>query len=73
MTFISPQRGSLAPVVEPRPPIPQLVGTPPARDRRGEMFFFLLSLFAPRRPQLAPIVQRAAQRRLPTKVRTPPR
>ena len=72
MTFISPQRGSLAPVVEPRPPVPQLVGTPPAGDRRGEMFFFLLCLFAPRPPQLAPIVQMAAQRRLP-KARRPPR
>jgi hypothetical protein len=72
MTFISPQRGSLAPVVEPRPPVPQLVGTPPARDRRGEMFLFVLSLFAPRALRLAPIVQRTAQRRLP-QARRPPR
>ncbi len=40
MTFISLQRGSLVPVVESRPPAPRLDGVPPARERRGEMFFF---------------------------------
>jgi hypothetical protein len=72
MTFISPHRSSLAPVVESRPPAPQLVGVPPARERRGEMFFFF-GVFDSRPPELAPIAQRAAQRRLPAKIGKPPR
>jgi hypothetical protein len=63
MTFISPHRGSQAPaVLESRLPPPRPIGLTPARGRRGEMFFFFLSLFAARPPELAPIVQSAEQR-----------
>jgi hypothetical protein len=68
MTFISPQRGSQAhAVVESRLSSPRPIGLPPARERRGEMFFlFFLSLFCPR-PKLAPIVQRTDERRFRAK------
>jgi hypothetical protein len=64
MMSISPHRGSRAPaVVESRLLSPRPIGSTPTRERRGEMFFFLLSLFGLRPPRLAPIEQRAEQRR----------